>query len=267
MLSTEAQHLYPGAVVMNDPHLDTVATVTRENPGKPAVRVTFEPADPHTLGRTSWHAPEEVLPTTAVAKVVWEIRYHHRPGKHLRGAPARSSSRLSAVYTVRDFHAHRAPHLIVDEIAEEHSVMTYRPIRLEDLPGPDEPTPAPPGEHGARFSALHRIGPTVLATGDAVRARLARLQEIHVREHGPVREDRGICVRRPAEDHFTACERCVTPGPYAGTVFEVTIERTYHRVTLDDLPTDWDFELGPAMAHVRHQAMRTARRLPAHRAA
>ncbi|MFK0047748.1 hypothetical protein ACIQU4_27405 [Streptomyces sp. NPDC090741] len=252
---------------MNGPRLDTVAAVTREGtPFGPAVRLTFEPAEPHTPGRTSRHEPDEQLLTTAVPKVAWEIRYHHRPGQYLRGTPAQHSSRLSALYTVRDFYAHRAPHLVVDEIVEEHSVTTYTPIQLQDLPGPGEPTPAPPGERGYRGYGLHRLGPPVLATGDAVRARLAALQELHVREHGPVREDRGVSVRQPAEGDFTTCGRCVT-GPYGATVFEVTIERTYDRVTLDDLPAGWDYELGPEMAYARHQLLRSARPAVAHRAA
>ncbi|MFD7556494.1 hypothetical protein ACFV9E_18390 [Streptomyces sp. NPDC059835] len=268
MIRTEAQHLYPGAVVMNGRSLDTVAAVTREHsPSGPAIRLAYEPAGPHAPARTALHDPGEQLLNTAVPKVAWTIRYHHRAGKHLRGTPAQhSSSRLSPVGAVRDFYAHRLAHLVVDEIVEEHSVVTHTPIRLEDLPGPGEPTPAPPGEHGYRGYTLHRVGPTVLSTGDAVRARLAALQDIHVREHGPVHEDRGVRVRQPAEGDFTACGRCA-PGPYDGTVFEVTIERTYHRVTLDDLPADWDYELGPEMAYARHQLMSTARPLPAHRAA
>ncbi|MFE6274075.1 hypothetical protein ACFVQ9_35400 [Streptomyces goshikiensis] len=266
MILTEAQHLYPGAVVMNGRRLDTVAAVTRNrSPLKPAVLVTFEPAHPHAPGRTFRHDPEAQLLTTAVPKVAWEIRYRHRGGRHLRGRTTQLSSRLSALYTVRDFYAHRAPHLVVDEIVEEHSVMTHTPVRLEDLPGPGEPTPAPPGEHGARHYALHRLGPTVLSTGDAVRDRLAELQDVHVRGHSPVREERGVRVRRPADGNFADCGLCVS-GPYGGTVFEVTIERTYHRVTLDGLPAGWDYELGPEMAHARHRLLRTAPAAP-HRAA
>ncbi|GLF99924.1 hypothetical protein [Streptomyces yaizuensis] len=267
LIYTEAQHLYPGAAILNGLALDIVATVTRDRSSSgPAVRLTFEPA-PHTPARVSVHDPEDRLLATAVPKVAWKIRYHHPSGQHLRGTPAQhSSSRLSAVYTVRDFYAHSLAHLVVDEIVEEHSVMTHTPICLDDLPGPSEPTPAPPSEHGHRSYTLHRIGPTVLSTGDAVRSRLEQIQDIHVREHGPVHEDRGVRVLQPAKGDFSDCGRCVT-GPYDGTVLEVTVERTYYRVTLDDLPEDWDYELGPEMAHARHQTMSTSRLPLAHRLA
>ncbi|MCX4826636.1 hypothetical protein OG883_44150 [Streptomyces sp. NBC_01142] len=250
MRSTAAKNLYVGAVVLNGAHLDTVASLRRQGSSyNPAVRVSFEPTEAHRSGRHTVVEPDHDFPLARIHSVAWVIHSRHRNAR-----AAQDRARISVPYCVRDHWAFRQPGIVVDRLSEEHTVITCRPIGLDELPAQGDPTPPPPNPDSSRFYRLYRQGPAVLPTGDGVRAELARLAELHRREHG--RTDWDMGQRLPAEGDMYDCSRC-TRSPYDLMPMEVAVERTYRDVTLDDLPTDWEYELWSARAYERHLLMGT----------
>lgn len=260
MQYTEARYLYPGAVVLDGAHLRTVEYIESRIRGFDGdwVRLTyarteeerreFKPAVTRTYG------PDDQLLLAEVHAVAWRIRYQGEPLQYGRVTPALHESYFQVPYCVRSHYSLRFNHLTVQQLVEEHSVVAHRPIPLGELPGPGESTPQPDGEHDKRFYKLFGFGPTVLSTGDDVRRRLEEIQTIHVREHGPVHEERGVRVQKPAENDFSHCLRC-TRSPYDGMVMEVTIRRTRFQVTIGDIPPEYEYELGPEAAFHRHVLM------------
>jgi hypothetical protein len=250
MRSTEASYLHVGAVVLNGLHLDTVASLRRQgSSNSPAVRVTFEPTEPHRPGRHTVVEPDHGFPLARVHSVAWVIHSRHHSAR-----TAQPSAHISVPYCVRDHLAFQQEWTVVDRLVEEHTITSYRPIGLDELPGQGDPTPPPPNPDSSRFYRLFGQGPTVLRTGDTVRAELARLTELHRREHG--RTDWDMCQRLPAEGDIYECQQC-TRSPNDLVPVEVVVERTYRDVTRDDLPSDWDYELFEARAYERHLLMGT----------
>ena len=248
MRNTEADRLYVGAVVMNGIHLDTVARLRGEGSMfSPAVGIWFESTGPHRPVRRTVVEPGHGLLLARIHSVAWIIHSRHRNARVTQGR-----AHISVPCAVRGHWAFRQEWIVVDRLVEEHAVVTYRPILREDLPGRGDATPPPPNPDSSRFFRLFGHGPSVLRTGDDVRGELGRIAEIHRREHGPVDWDMG--QRLPSKEDMYSCLRC-TRSPYDLMPMEVVVERTYRDVTLDDLPTGWDYELSPAMAYERHLRM------------
>ncbi|TLQ39205.1 hypothetical protein [Streptomyces marianii] len=250
MRSIEAAYLHVGAVVLNGFHRDTVASLHRQGSSySPAVRVTFEPSEPHRPGRHTVVEPDHTFPLARVHGVAWVIHSRHHSARAAQGRV-----RISVPYRVRDHQAFRQESTVVDRLVEEHTITSYRPLGLDQLPGRGEPTPPPPNPDSSRFYRLLGQGPTVLRTGDAVRAELDRLAEVHRRDHG--RTDWEMGQRLPAEGDVYECLQC-TRSPYDLVPVEVVVERTYRDIERDDLPSDWDYELCGARAYERHLMMGT----------
>ncbi|MFJ3097897.1 hypothetical protein [Streptomyces hydrogenans] len=260
MQYTEAKNLYPGAVVLDGADLRTVEYIDSRIRGFDGdwVRLTYarteEERREFTPAVTRTYGPDNELLLAEVHAVAWRIRYHHGPLQYRRGTPPVHESYIQVPYCVRSNLAHHRNHPTAVELIEEHSVVAHRPIPLDELPGPGKPTPQPDGKHDKRFHKLFGFGPTVLPTGDDIRRRLEEIQNIHVREHGPVHEERGVRVRKPADDDFRNCLRC-TRSPYDGMVMEVTIRRTRFQVTVADIPPEYEYQLGPEAAFHRHVLM------------
>ncbi|GAA3709427.1 hypothetical protein ACRWOO_29825 [Streptomyces sp. NEAU-PBA10] len=246
MRSTEAKDLYAGAVVLTGTHLETVASLRRHGS---SVIALFEPAAAHRPGRRAVVEPDHDFVLAQLHSVAWVIHSRHRSARSTQ-----DRARVSVPYAVRRHWAFDQEWSVVDRLVEEHTVTSFRPIGLDELPGRGDPTPPPPNPDSSRFYRLRRQGPTVLPTGDAVRAELARLTELHRREHG--RTDWEVGQRLPAEGDIYDCRRC-TRSPHDLMPMEVVVERTYQDVSLDDLPSDWEYELCPAGAYERHLQMGT----------
>ncbi|MFI6529419.1 hypothetical protein [Streptomyces uncialis] len=251
MHSTAAKDLYVGAVVvMNDLRPETVAALDGQGSDlSDAVHILFAPDEPRLHAPRMTVDPGRVFRLARLHHVAWIIH-----SRHYRSRTTTDRARISVPYAVRGHWAFAETWSVVDRLAEEHTITTSRPIGLDALPGPGEPTPAPPNPDSSRFYRFYGQGPTVLATGDAVRAELSRLAEVHRRDHG--RTDWEMLQRLPGEGDMRECRRC-TRAPEDLTPMEVVIERTYQDVTLGDLPRGWDYELGPAMAYERHLSMGT----------
>ncbi|MEW1760334.1 hypothetical protein AB0393_27970 [Streptomyces cyaneofuscatus] len=250
MHSTAAKDLYVGAVVMSGLHPQTVVALDGHGSDlSDGVHILFEPAGPLLTAPRMTVDPDHAFRLAQVHHVAWIIH-----SRHYRSRTATDRAHISVPYAVCDHWAFAAEWSVVDRLAEEHTITTSRPIGLDALPGPGEPTPAPPNPDSSRFYRFYGQGPTVLTTGDAVRAELARLAEIHRREHG--RTDWELLQRLPGEGDIRECRQC-TRTPDDLVPMEVVIERTYRNVTLRDLPRGWNYELGPAMAYERHLSMGT----------
>lgn len=250
MRNIEADYLYVGAVVLNGIHLDIVSHLRQQRPSfSPEVSISFEPTEPHRPGRRTVVEPDHHLPLARIHGVAWVIHSRHRNAR-----TTQDRAHICVPYAVRDHWAFRKEWVVVDRLVEEHTVITYRPIGLDELPGQGDPTPPPPNPDSSRFYRLLGQGPSVLPTGDDVRAELARLADTHRRDHGPV--DWDLCQRLPAEGDMYECLRC-TRSPHDLVPVEVVVERTYRDVTLADLPSNWDYELSPAVAYERHLLMGT----------
>ncbi|KOU43607.1 hypothetical protein [Streptomyces sp. WM6378] len=256
MHSIAAKDLYAGAVVITD-GLRPASIAALDGHGSDlsdGVHLLFEPDEPHLPAPRMTVDPDHVFRLARFHHVAWIIH-----SRHYRARSATDRAHISVPYAVRGHWAFAEKWSVVDRLAEEHTITTARPIALDALPGPGEPTPAPPNPDSSLFYRFYGQGPTVLTTGDAVRAELARLAGIHRREHG--RTDWEMLHRLPGEGDMRECHRC-TRTPDDLVPMEVVIERTYRDVTLDDLPYGWDYELGPAMAYERHLSMGTVTRGP-----
>ncbi|MFG2211935.1 hypothetical protein [Streptomyces sp. NPDC048638] len=256
MRNIAAKDLYAGAVVVTN-GLRPARVAALDGHGSDlsdGVHILFEPDEPHLPAPRMTVDPDHVFRLARSHHVAWIIH-----SRHYRSRSATDRAHISVPYAVHSNWAFAREWCVVDRLAEEHTLITMRPISLDTLPGPGEPTPAPPNPDSSRFYRFYRQGPTVLATGDAVRAELAHLAELHRRDHG--RTDWDMLQRLPGEGDIRACHLC-TQSPDDLTPMEVVIERTYRDVTLDDLPNGWDYELGPAMAYERHLSMGTVTPAP-----
>ncbi|MEU9148521.1 hypothetical protein [Streptomyces sp. NPDC048349] len=247
MKQIQARNLYEGAVILTDFCPTIVTGLEVRSTGTVAVRLhgtgpTWQP------GRTVLYRPHHRLTLCVVPAVAWRVHHQHRDRNTGQGAGAtHTSSRLTPVYTVRQYWANGTDHQAVARLMEEHTVVTSIPITLDQLPGEGQPTPQPAEPGARRFYRLYGRGPTVLRTGDDVRQRLAEITAIHDREHGERDErDNRLAPTCPVRQ----CSRCVG-GPHDLEPLEVVITRSEHETQFADLPQDWDYELTPAMAHKR----------------
>ncbi|MER8119197.1 hypothetical protein [Streptomyces sp. NPDC094031] len=250
MLNISANDLYVGAVVLIGTRLETVESLRRQaTRGGTAVGVTFEATEPQRLGRHLVVEPDHEFALARVHSVAWIIHSRHRNARAVQDrAP------IGVPYALRGHWAFRQKWNVVERLVEEHTVLTHRPLGLDELPGLGAPTPAPPNPDSSRFYRLHRHGPAVLSTGDAVRGELARLAEVHRRDHGPI--DWEMAQRLPAGGDIYSCRSCAR-SPLDLMPMEVVVERTYRDIFLDALPSTWEYELCTAAAYERHVLLGT----------
>ncbi|MEU4082511.1 hypothetical protein [Streptomyces venezuelae] len=250
MLSIAAKDLHVGALVLSGTHLETVESLHRQvSPDGMAVGVSFEATEQQRPGRYLVVEPDHEFTLARVHSVAWIIHSRHRNARAIQ-----DSARIAVPYALRGHWAFRQKWNVVERLVEEHTVLTYRPLGLDELPGLGAPTPAPPNPDSSRFYRLRRQGPAVLATGDAVRRELARLSWVHRHDHGPTDWDMG--KRLPAGGDIYDCLSCAR-SPFDLMPMEIVVERTYRDVVLDDLPSDWEYELDAAAAYERHLLMGT----------
>lgn len=250
MLNIAAKDLYVGAVVLVGTHLETVESLRRQvSPDGMAVGVSFEPTEPQRPDLHLVVDPDHQFALARVHSVAWIIHSRHRNARAVQ-----DRTRVGVPYALCGHWAFRQKWNVVERLVEEHTVVTHRPLGLDELPGLGAPTPAPPNPDSSRFYRLHRQGPAVLSTGDAVRSELARLAEVHRRDHGPT--DWEMAQRLPAGGDIYDCRSCAR-SPLDLMPMEVVVERTYRDVVLDDLPGDWEYELCTAAAYERHVLMGT----------
>ncbi|MET9778994.1 hypothetical protein ABZ023_32890 [Streptomyces sp. NPDC006367] len=251
MLNIAAKDLYVGAVVLSGTHLETVESLRRQvSPDGMAVGVSFEATEQQQRpGRHLVVEPDHEFTLARVHSVAWIIHSRHRNARTIQ-----DRARIAVPYALRRHWASRQKWNVVERLVEEHTVITHRPLGLDELPGLGVPTPAPPTPDSSRFYRLHRQGPAVLPTGDAVRGELARLAELHRRDHGPT--DWDMAQRLPARGNIYNCLSCAR-SPFDLMPVEIVVERTYWDVVLDDLPSGWEYELCTAAAYERHLLMGT----------
>ncbi|MFI1312905.1 hypothetical protein ACH4TS_22585 [Streptomyces albidoflavus] len=250
MLSISANDLYVGAVVLIGTHLETVESLRRQaTRGGLAVSVTFEASEPQRPDRHLVVEPDHKFALARVHSVAWIIHSRHRNARAVQ-----DRARIGVPYALRGHWAFRQKWTVVERLVEEHTVLTHRPLGLDELPGLGAPTPAPPNPDSSRFYRLHRHGPAVLPTGDAVRGKLARLAEVHRRDHGPV--DWEMAQRLPAGGDIYNCRSCAR-SPLDLMPMEVVVERTYRDIVPDALPSTWEYELCTAAAYERHVLLGT----------
>ncbi|MCY0924212.1 MULTISPECIES: hypothetical protein [unclassified Streptomyces] len=191
------------------------------------------------------YRPDQAVKLCVIPSVGWRIHHRHRSQTGSSGEQV--SSLITPVYCVRNYWGGEVSHQVVKRLVEHHEVVTYTPISLDRLPGEGQPTPQPDGPNDVRFFRLHEVGPSVLLTGDDVRQQLAKITEIHNREHGRrVHLDNKLAPLYPPNE----CSRCVR-GPHDLDPMEVVITRTERDIEFSDLPQEWDYALYPALAHAR----------------
>ncbi|MFF1561817.1 hypothetical protein [Streptomyces sp. NPDC058279] len=249
MQAIEAASLYEGAVIILDEVRPArVTQIVRQGPGG-KIAVTLSTADDGPLlSAVELYRPDDTVWLSSIPSVRWSILHSHRDPK--TGQAARGthvSGPIGPVYCVRDHWAYEVDHQVVTRLIEHHTVTTYTPISLDQLPGKGQPTPKPANPGDGRFYRLNKIGPNVLRTGDDVRRLLAKIADVHDREHGR-RDERNNRLAPLYPPH--ECSRCVS-GPHDLDPVEVTITHTERDIRLSDLPQDWDYALGYAMAHAR----------------
>jgi hypothetical protein len=128
-------------------------------------------------------------PTTTVVRG-WTVSWRHR---NASPTVRQSTTFLTVSRMVRywaDFYGSQ-PWNTDLEITQHTETVAARPISVEALPGPGEPSPAPPLPFGAvaanRFYRVHQAGPPVLGTGDDVRACMKWLAEHHGQDPAQLR--------------------------------------------------------------------------------
>ncbi|MCX5079030.1 hypothetical protein OG321_42300 [Streptomyces sp. NBC_00424] len=243
MQLTQARHLYEGAVILIDEIRPARVIEIDKTSNAEILIVTLAFQDSPTVGMISYHRYQDVR-LCVIPSVGWQI--HHRERSRKPGTGHYTSTLITPVYCVRNWGADMG-HQVVTRLVEHHSVVTYTPTSLDRLPGEGQPTPQPAGPNDVRFYQLLGVGPAVLRTGDDVRQRLAKIADIHNREHGP-RDDRNnrLAPLYPPNE----CSPCVR-GPHDLDPVEVVITRTERDIEFWDLPQNWDYALYPALAHAR----------------
>ncbi|MFE2170294.1 hypothetical protein ACFXB3_35320 [Streptomyces sp. NPDC059447] len=247
MQQIEAANLYEGAVILLDEVRPArVIRIIRKQPGE-KIAVALQSTADNALSTVELYQPEDTVRLCSVPSVHWSIHHGYRDPKTGATRGSYVSTPIGPVYCVRDHWAYTAGHQVVSRLVEHHTVTTYVPISLNQLPGEGRPTERPANPGDSRFYRLNKVGPYVLRTGDDVRQLLAKIADVHDREHGrrDARNNRLAPLYPPHE-----CSRCVS-GPHDLDPVEVTITRTERDIQLSDLPQDWDYALGPAMAHAR----------------
>jgi hypothetical protein len=123
----------------------------------------------------------------------WIVSYRHRSASP---KCRQSTSFLTVPEQVRywhDFYGSQ-PWNADLSVTEHTETVSVRPMDLGDLPGPGEPTPAPPVPPGAvaanRFYQIPHVSTRVLRTGDDVRAHRAWL----IRSQGYAADSLGLVV-------------------------------------------------------------------------
>ncbi|MFF4323722.1 hypothetical protein [Streptomyces sp. NPDC001568] len=248
MQITRAANLYEGARFIVDGMRTASVDKVQGRDGAVLVSSHYDDAGAPTGTRLDTYQPEDDVRLCSIPAVSWSILHSDRdPNTGQATAGTHVSGPITPVYCVRDHWAYTVGHQVVTRLIEHHTVTAYTPITLEQLPGEGEPTERPANPDDRRFYRLNEIGPNVLRTGDDVRRLLANIAEVHDREHGR-RDERGNKLAPLYPPH--ECLRCVS-GPHDLHPLEVTITRTERDVRLSDLPQDWDYSLGHAMAHAR----------------
>ncbi|MEV6576365.1 hypothetical protein [Streptomyces sp. NPDC051577] len=245
MQLTQARHLYEGAVILIDEIRPARVVEIDKTANEEILIVTLAFQDSPTVGMISYHRYQDV-PLCVIPSVGWKV--HHRNRSLTKPVTGETTSTLiTPVYCVRNYWGANVSHQVVTRLVEHHAVVTYIPTSLDRLPGEGQPTPQPDGPNDVRFFRLHGVGPSVLRTGDDVRRHLAKITEMHNREHGRRDDlDNRLAPLYPPNE----CSRCVR-GPHGLDPVEVVITRTERDVEFSDLPRDWDYALYPALAHAR----------------
>ena len=238
MQSTEAQHLYKGATILDDLVPRRVAALAPRSGGGLLTVLSPVGADASGPGRLRRFDPADPILLSTEHAVRWTVHYQERahPGTGY------TSTQLCAPYAVRTHWPHQARHMVVTRLVEHHSTIAAVPVALDELPGPGEPAEIVPGGGKIHYRRL-KGGPAVLATGDDVRTHLDGLQAVHDREH---RRPLHMPVHDP---DMSRCRMCVV-HPRELTVLRVTTSRTAHDIGVGDLP-DHEYALGPEAAYRR----------------
>lgn len=140
MLNISAKDLYVGAVVLIGTRLETVESLRQQvTRGGTAVGVTFEAAEPQRPDRHLVVEPDHGFALARVHSVAWIIHFRHRNARAVQ-----DRARIGVPYALRGHWAFHQKWNAVERLVEEHTVLTHRPLGLDELPGLGAPTPAPP---------------------------------------------------------------------------------------------------------------------------